>query len=114
MGRLPSKNGTIYEVAQWFPRMAVYDDLQGWNTLPYIGAGEFYLEYGNVEFNITAPASMIVVGGGVIGCEFASLFAALPVVALAGSMAARIPFGPTPDLSVFPSVIAEFESPPGT
>ena len=64
MGRLPSKNGTVYEVAQWFPRMAVYDDLQGWNTLPYIGAGEFYLEYGDVEFNITAPASMIVVGGG--------------------------------------------------
>ena len=46
MGRLLTKNGWIYEVAQWFPRMAVYDDIQGWNTLPYIGAGEFYLPYG--------------------------------------------------------------------
>lgn len=64
MGRLDTKNGWIYEVAQWFPRMAVYDDIQGWNTLPYIGAGEFYLEYGDIDFNITAPANLIVVGSG--------------------------------------------------
>lgn len=64
MGRLRTKNGWIYEVAQWFPRMAVYDDIQGWNTLPYIGAGEFYLTYGDVEFHITAPADLIVVGSG--------------------------------------------------
>jgi hypothetical protein len=64
MGRLKTRNGWIYEVAQWFPRMAVYDDIQGWNTLPYIGAGEFYLTYGDVEFNITAPANLIIVGSG--------------------------------------------------
>jgi hypothetical protein len=64
MGRLKTKNGWIYEVAQWFPRLCVYDDIQGWNTLPYIGAGEFYLEYGDIEFNITAPANLIVVGSG--------------------------------------------------
>jgi hypothetical protein len=64
MGRLKTKNGWIYEIAQWFPRMCVYDDLQGWNTLPYVGAGEFYLEYGDVEYNITAPADLIVVGAG--------------------------------------------------
>ncbi|MFN2456784.1 MAG: M1 family metallopeptidase [Chitinophagaceae bacterium] len=64
MGRLKTKNGIIYEIAQWFPRMAVYDDIQGWNTLPYIGAGEFYLEYGDFDFNITAPANLIVVGSG--------------------------------------------------
>ncbi len=64
MGRLQAKNGWIYEVAQWFPRMEVYDDIQGWNTLPYLGAGEFYLEYGNIEFNITLPADLIVVGSG--------------------------------------------------
>ncbi len=64
MGRLKSKNGTIYEVAQWFPRLAVYDDLQGWNTLPYVGAGEFYLEYGEIEYAVTAPAGMVVVGSG--------------------------------------------------
>jgi hypothetical protein len=64
MGRLNTKNGIIYEVAQWYPRMAVYDDIQGWNTLPYAGAGEFYLEYGDVDFTITAPANLIVVGSG--------------------------------------------------
>ncbi len=64
MGRLTTKNGVVYEVAQWFPRLAVYDDIQGWNTLPYIGAGEFYLEYGDIDFTITAPANLIVVGSG--------------------------------------------------
>ncbi len=64
MGRLQTKNGWIYEVAQWFPRMCVYDDLQGWNVLPYVGQGEFYLEYGDVEFSVKAPGDMIVVGSG--------------------------------------------------
>ena len=54
----------VYEVAQWFPRMAVYDDIQGWNTLPYLGQGEFYLEYGDIDFTITAPSNLIVVGSG--------------------------------------------------
>jgi hypothetical protein len=64
MGRLNTKNGVVYEVAQWFPRMAVYDDVQGWNVLPYLGAGEFYLEYGDFDINITAPANLIVAGSG--------------------------------------------------
>jgi hypothetical protein len=64
MGRLSTKNGIVYEIAQWYPRMAVYDDLQGWNTLPYIGAGEFYLEYGDAEVAITVPSNMLVVSSG--------------------------------------------------
>jgi aminopeptidase N len=64
MGRLKTKNGWIYEVAQWFPRVCVYDDLHGWNTMPYLGAGEFYLEYGDIDFSITAPSDLIVVGSG--------------------------------------------------
>lgn len=64
MGRLQTTNGWIYEVAQWFPRMAVYDDVQGWNTLPYLGAGEFYLEYGDFDYSITAPSNMVVAGSG--------------------------------------------------
>ncbi len=64
MGRMKSKNGWIYEIAQWYPRMCVYDDIQGWNTLPYLGAGEFYLEYGDIEYTVTAPANLIVVGSG--------------------------------------------------
>lgn len=69
MGQLKTRNGTIYEVAQWYPRMAVYDDVQGWNVLPYIGAGEFYLGYGNFDYRITAPAGMIVVASGALQNE---------------------------------------------
>ena len=64
MGRLKTKNGWIYEIAQWYPRMEVYDDQQGWNTLPYLGQGEFYLEYGDFDYTVTAPANLIVVGSG--------------------------------------------------
>ncbi|NOT52807.1 MAG: M1 family metallopeptidase [Chitinophagaceae bacterium] len=64
MGQLKTKNGIVYEVAQWFPRMCVYDDIQGWNTMPYLGAGEFYLEYGDIDFTVTAPSSLIVAGSG--------------------------------------------------
>jgi hypothetical protein len=64
MARLNTKNGWIYEIAQWYPRMEVYDDVSGWNTIPYIGAGEFYLEYGNIDYTITAPSNLIVVGSG--------------------------------------------------
>jgi hypothetical protein len=59
-----SKNGKIFQVAQWYPRMCVYDDIVGWNTLPYTGESEFYLEYGDFDINITAPAKDIVVSSG--------------------------------------------------
>jgi hypothetical protein len=64
MGKQETQDGIIYEVAQWYPRMAVYDDVEGWNTLPYLGAGEFYLEYGDFEYNITVPYNHLVVGSG--------------------------------------------------
>jgi hypothetical protein len=44
--------------------MCVYDDVEGWNTLPYMGLGEFYLDYGDFDYYITAPANMLVVGSG--------------------------------------------------
>jgi len=64
MGRKKFKDGYVYEIAQWYPRMCVYDDVEGWNTLPYMGLGEFYCEYGNFDYYITAPANMLVVGSG--------------------------------------------------
>ena len=63
-GHLTTKNGEIFAVAQWFPRMSVYDDVLGWNTLPYWGAGEFYCEFGDITFDVTVPASHIVMGSG--------------------------------------------------
>ncbi len=63
-GRVKSQKGTIYDVAQWYPRLCVYDDLRGWNTLPYLGEGEFYCEYGNFDYALTVPWNMIVAGSG--------------------------------------------------
>jgi len=64
MGVLETKNGKVFTMAQWYPRMCVYDDVKGWNTLPYLGAGEFYLEFGDFDVTITAPANHIVVSSG--------------------------------------------------
>jgi hypothetical protein len=64
MGRKKFKQGWVYEIAQWYPRMCVYDDVEGWNTLPYMGLGEFYCDYGNFDYYVTAPANMLVVGSG--------------------------------------------------
>ena len=43
---------------QWYPRMAVYDDVRGWNHEPYIGGGEFYLEYGRFDVALTVPGEL--------------------------------------------------------
>ncbi len=64
MGRLETERGWVYELAQWYPRMYVYDDVNGWNHLPYLGQGEFYLEYGDFEVEIVAPRDVVVVAGG--------------------------------------------------
>jgi len=63
-GILQTQHGEIFAIAQWFPRVAVYDDILGWNVTPYTGPGEFYLEFGDYEVAITAPANHIVVMGG--------------------------------------------------
>jgi len=57
---------TLYEFGQWYPRLAVYDDLRGWNHEPYIGAGEFYLEYGRFEVDLTLPAGYLVAATGTL------------------------------------------------
>ena len=62
MGRDPE----LYEIAQWYPRLAVYDDVNGWNNEPYIGAGEFYLEYGDFNVTLTLPASYIATATGTL------------------------------------------------
>jgi hypothetical protein len=59
-----TKNGKIYEIAQWYPRMCVYNDREGWNTLPFLGSGEFFCEYGDFDYRVTLPWDMIVAGSG--------------------------------------------------
>src|SRR5213594_4719147 len=63
MGRVGSR---FYELGQWYPRMAVYDDVHGWNTLPYLGAGEFYLEYGDFDVSLTVPAGFQLTATGML------------------------------------------------
>jgi hypothetical protein len=60
------RDGPLYELAQWYPRMNVYDDLRGWNTEPYLGQGEFYLEYGDYTVDVTVPAGYIVASTGTL------------------------------------------------
>jgi hypothetical protein len=64
MGELDTQKGIIYSIAQWYPRVAVYDDVNGWNIEPYLGAGEFYVEYGDFDYKITVPYNHVVVGSG--------------------------------------------------
>ena len=58
------RDGSLYELAQWYPRLCVYDDVRGWNTEPYLGQGEFYLEYGNFALDVTVPVGYIVAATG--------------------------------------------------
>ena len=50
----------LYTIAQWYPRLAVYSDFQGWQNKQFTGTGEFALTFGNYKVNITAPADFII------------------------------------------------------
>ena len=60
------RDGALYEIAQWYPRVCVYDDIRGWNTEPYLGQGEFYLEYGDYTLDVTVPAGYVVAATGAL------------------------------------------------
>lgn len=63
MGRI----GTgLYTIAQWYPQVATFDDLYGWHDSPYLGDGEFYLEYGDFDVSITVPEGWIVGATGAL------------------------------------------------
>jgi hypothetical protein len=64
MGYLNTQKGKIYAMAQWYPRVCVFDDIRGWNADPYLGPSEFYLEYGDFEVSITVPSDHVVVASG--------------------------------------------------
>jgi hypothetical protein len=59
---------TLYQVAQWYPRIAVFDDLRpgGWDTDPYLGNAEFYNNFGRFDVSIDVPAGWIVGATGVL------------------------------------------------
>jgi peptidase M1-like protein len=76
-------NDEVFAIAQWYPRVAVYDDVYGWDETPYLGDGEFYLEYGDFDVELTVPEGWLVGATGtlqnateVIGEEAAARLAA--------------------------------------
>ncbi|MDQ3388713.1 MAG: M1 family metallopeptidase [Gemmatimonadota bacterium] len=58
--------GRALLVAQWYPQVATFDDLRGWDATPYLGDGEFYLEYGDFDVALTLPAGWLVGATGVL------------------------------------------------
>jgi hypothetical protein len=60
------RDGMLYMVAAWYPRLMVYDDLNCWNIDPFIGPGEFYLEYGDFDVQLTLPDGFIVTATGTL------------------------------------------------
>ncbi len=56
----------LFNVAQWYPQVAVYDDVQGWHIWPYLGNGEFYLEYGDFDVSITVPEGWLIGASGTL------------------------------------------------
>ena len=56
----------LYVLAQFYPRMAVYNDVEGWQNMQFWGSGEFALTFGNYEVNITVPADHIMEATGVL------------------------------------------------
>jgi hypothetical protein len=54
------ENNRLYVIAQFYPRMAVYNDVEGWQNMQFWGGGEFALPFGNFDVNITVPADHVV------------------------------------------------------
>lgn len=58
------QDGELFYLGYWYPQMAVYDDVRGWKADPYLGAGEFYMGYGNYDVSITLPEGWLVAATG--------------------------------------------------
>ncbi|HEU5303444.1 MAG TPA: M1 family metallopeptidase [Gemmatimonadales bacterium] len=58
------QDGEAFYISYWYPQMAVYDDLNGWQTDQYLGNAEFYMGYGNYDVSLTVPAGWLVTSTG--------------------------------------------------
>ena len=61
-----SDDNYLYTIAQFFPRMCVYDDIEGWQNKQFLGKGEFTLPFGNYSVSITAPTDHVVAATGIL------------------------------------------------
>ncbi len=60
------QDGEVYYISYWYPQMAVYDDVNGWQTDQYLGNAEFYMGYGDYDVSLTLPAGWLVTGTGTL------------------------------------------------
>lgn len=65
-GYEPHAPGNVYAMAQFYPRLAVYNDVEGWQNMPYWQRSEYALEFGNFKVNITVPADHIMNATGIL------------------------------------------------
>ncbi|HEY8310966.1 MAG TPA: M1 family metallopeptidase [Gemmatimonadaceae bacterium] len=64
--RMGAWGDSLYQVGQWYPRVAVFDDLRGWDMDPYLGPSEFYNNYGHYDVKLDMPAGWLVGSTGVL------------------------------------------------
>jgi len=60
------QDGEVYFMNYWYPQMAVYDDINGWQTDQYLGTAEFYMGYANYDVSLTLPAGWLVTATGTL------------------------------------------------
>lgn len=58
------QDGEVFYLGYWYPQVAVYDDVDGWNTEPYLGLGEHYMGYGDYDVSLSVPREWLVWGTG--------------------------------------------------
>lgn len=64
--RMGAWGDSLYQVGQWYPRVAVFDDLRGWDRDPYLGPSEFYNNFGHFDVTLRLPAGWLVGASGVL------------------------------------------------
>jgi hypothetical protein len=64
--RMGMQDSTTVQMAQWYPHIAVYDDLDGWDHQLYLGTGEFYYEYGDFDVTLRVPPGFLVAATGTL------------------------------------------------
>ncbi|MCH8145112.1 MAG: M1 family metallopeptidase [Gemmatimonadetes bacterium] len=64
LGRMGWSRDNLFFIAYWYPQVAVFDDVVGWQMDPYLGNAEFYAGYGSYELTVEAPSGWIVMGSG--------------------------------------------------
>ncbi|MEM7417937.1 MAG: M1 family metallopeptidase, partial [Gemmatimonadota bacterium] len=63
-GRMGHSDNEVFFVAYWYPKMAIFDNLRGWNAQPYLGNAEFYDDFGDYEVNLTVPTGWTLMATG--------------------------------------------------